>query len=264
MKLNRGHRRKRIVNDLAGEGHTIEEEKQSRYFSVDLAAVIWERDSEDESYDARGEREMSNASSIRRSSLAFGCLLSLGSLLGCGFYADRHVTLTPPAAISSLPVSSSLSVEKKVISVARPRDLRTDPTSVGVASPLSTPAIRSNTDVPMWVANSIILRLEQAGFTVERVETVETAPTSVVLDIAVLRVFASILPGVLQVIPTSHVAAEVEVYQDGRRIFRRTYVGKVETSELFVSTAASTYQALLYRILGRLFKKANQIRYGLL
>lgn len=54
MKLNRGHRRKRIVNDLAGEGHTIEEEKQSRYFSVDLAAVIWERDSEDESYDARG------------------------------------------------------------------------------------------------------------------------------------------------------------------------------------------------------------------
>ena len=41
------------------------------------------------------------------------------------------------------------------------------------------------------------------------------------------------------------VAAQVEVYKDGRRIHRRTYAGKVENPEFFVMTSANEYQTLL-------------------
>lgn len=176
-------------------------------------------------------------------------ILGSGSIAGCAFQ-DRHVTLTPPTTIaqtSSIPSISSPG--ERTISVARPQDLRPNPTIVGNVSAnsygMTTAQVYSNTDIPTWVANSIIQGLERLGFHVERSETVETAPTPVALDIAVSRVFTEHLPGLFRFTGKGDVAVQVEVYKDGRRILRRTYSGKSEETKMVTTNSANEYQGLL-------------------
>jgi hypothetical protein len=58
-------------------------------------------------------------------------LIALGGLLGCAF-TDRHVNLTPPISASFATAASPASAaQPRVLSVARPQDLRPDPTTVG-------------------------------------------------------------------------------------------------------------------------------------
>ena len=142
---------------------------------------------EELSSEDKGRRsEVRNAWRIRRLGLLLTIILGSGHLLGCAF-VDRRVTLTPPTTIPQTFSASTSSSDKKEISVARPQDLRPDPTTVGNIRNgygMVTASVRSNTDIPMWVTNSVIQGLERAGFRVERAETVETAPTPVALDIA--------------------------------------------------------------------------------
>jgi Zn-dependent protease with chaperone function len=98
----------------------------------------------------------------------------------------------------------------------------------------------------MWVTNSIIQGLEQAGYRVERVETVETALTPVAIDIAVLRVFTEHVAGFITVTGKGDIAAQIEVYRDGSRILRRMYAGRYEDTNFFYASAsADAYQVLL-------------------
>jgi hypothetical protein len=76
---------------------------------------------------------------------------------GCAF-TDRHVNLAPPPTVSLVTPSSAVSQNEKVVSVARPQDLRPDPTTVGNIRNgygMVTAQVRSNSDVAMWVANSL-------------------------------------------------------------------------------------------------------------
>ena len=193
---------------------------------------------------------MRNTLCVRRWMLLLTLALSSGNLLGCAF-TDRHVTLTPPATmtIPSPSVSSSPSTDEKTVSVARPQDLRPNPTIIGNVSAnsygMTTAQVYSNTDIPTWVANSIIQGLERSGFRVERSETVETAPTPVALDIAVSRVFTEHFPGLFRFTGKGDVAAQVEVYKDGRRILRRTYSGRSEETKMVTTNSANEYQGLL-------------------
>ena len=194
-----------------------------------------------------GRRRRGEARYTRRWLILLSLVLGSGNLLGCAF-VDRRVTLTPPTTIPQTFNSLISSSNKKEISVARPQDLRPDPTTVGNIRNgygMVTASVRSNTDIPMWVTNSIIQGLERAGFRVERAETVETAPTPVALDIAVSRASTEHAPGFFTMKAKGDVAAQVEVYKEGRRIHRRTYAGKVENPEFFVTTSANEYQTLL-------------------
>ena len=202
--------------------------------------------------------EARNARRIRCLGLLLTTILGSGSVLGCAF-VDRRVTLTPPTTIPQTFSTSASSADKKEISVARPQDFRPDPTTVGNVRNgygMVTASVRSNTDIPMWVTNSIIQGLERAGFRVERAETVETAPTPVALDIAVSRAFTEHAPGFFTMTAKGDVAAQVEVYQDGRRILRRMYTGKVENPEFFVTTSANEYQTLLDAAMKDFLQKA--------
>ena len=177
----------------------------------------------------------------------FSLILFSGTMFGCAF-TDRHVTLTPPTTIPQTFSPSTPSANKKTISVARPQDLRPDPTTVGNIKNgygMVTAQVRSNNDIPMWVTNSIIQGLEQAGYRVERVETVETALTPVAIDIAVSRAFTEHVAGFITVTGKGDIAAQIEVYRDGSRILRRMYAGKYEDRNFFVSTSADAYQVLL-------------------
>ncbi len=82
-------------------------------------------------------------------------------------YVDRHVNLAPPSTISQATPSLTASQTGKVVSVARPKDPRPEPTTVGNIRNgygMVTAQVRSNNDVTMWVANSLISGLEQAGY----------------------------------------------------------------------------------------------------
>lgn len=190
---------------------------------------------------------MRNAWPVRSWALLLSLILGSGSIFGCAF-VDRRVTLTPPTTIPQISTPSSPSSGERTISVARPQDLRPDPTTVGNIRNgygIVTASVRSNTDIPMWMASSIIQGLERTGFRIERVETVETASTPIALDIAVSRVFTEHAPGFLRLTAKGDVAAQVEVYKDGTRILRRTYTGKYENPEFFTTTSANEYQTLL-------------------
>ena len=194
-----------------------------------------------------GRKKLRNTWCVRRWLFLLTFVLGSGNLLGCAF-VDRRVTLTPPTTTPQTFSTSASSSDKKEISIARPQDLRPDPTTVGNVRNgygMVTASVRSNTDIPMWVTNSIIQGLERSGFSVERAETVETAPTPVALDIAVSRAFTEHAPGFFTMKAKGDVAAQVEVYKDGRRIHRRTYAGKIENPEFFVMTSANEYQTLL-------------------
>ena len=185
-------------------------------------------------------------------------ILGLGSIFGCAF-VDRRVTLTPPTTIPQISTPSTPSTGEKTISVARPQDLRPDPTTVGNIRNgygIVTAQVRSNTDIPMWVTNSIIQGLERAGYRAERVETAETASTPVALDIAVSRVFTEHAPGFFRLTAKGDVAAQVEVYKYGTRILRRTYTGKYENPEFFTTTSANEYQTLLDAAMKNFLQKA--------
>ena len=191
---------------------------------------------------------MSKTWRVRRWAFLLVFILGSGSIVGCAFQ-DRHVTLTPPTTIAQASSPPSTSPGERTISVARPQDLRPNPTIVGNVSAnsygMTTAQVHSNTDIPTWVANSIIQGLERSGFHVERSETVETAPTPVVLDIAVSRVFTEHFPGLFRFTGKGDVAAQVEVYKDGRRILRRTYSGKSEETKMVTTNSANEYQGLL-------------------
>ena len=191
---------------------------------------------------------MRNTWCVRRWALLLVLILGSGSIVGCAFQ-DRHVTLTPPATTPQISSVSTPSPDEKTISVARPQDLRPNPTIIGNVSAnsygMTTAQVYSNTDIPTWVANSIIQGLERSGFRVERSETVETAPTPVALDIAVSRVFTEHFPGLFRFTGKGDVAAQVEVYKDGRRILRRMYSGKSEETKMVTTNSANEYQGLL-------------------
>ena len=191
---------------------------------------------------------MRNTWRVCRWVLLLVLILGSGSIFGCAFQ-DRHVTLTPPTTIPHTSSVSPTSPDGKTISVARPQDLRPNPTIIGNVSAnsygMTTAQVYSNTDIPTWVANSIIQGLERSGFRVERSETVETAPTPVALDIAVSRVFTEHFPGLFRFTGKGDVAAQVEVYKDGRRILRRMYSGKSEETKMVTTNSANEYQGLL-------------------
>ena len=202
---------------------------------------------------------MRNAWPVRSWALSLSLILGLGNTFGCAF-TDRHVTLTPPTTIPQMAVSSSPATDEKTISVTRPQDLRPNPTIIGNVSANSygmvTAQVQSNTDIPMWVTNSIIQGLEQAGYRVERTETVDTAPTPIALDIAVLRVFTEHFPGLFRFTGKGDLSAQVEVYKYGTRILRRTYTGKYENPEFFTTTSANEYQTLLDAAMKNFLQKA--------
>jgi len=150
---------------------------------------------------------------------ALSLLLSIlcGGLLSACAFTDRHVNLAPPTVMPPM-VSSSVPQDGKVVSVARPEDLRPDPTTVGNIRNgygMVTAQVRSNNDVAMWVANSLISGLEQAGYRVERAETAETAQTPLSIDIGVSRVFTEYTPSFFTIDGKADVAAQVEVYKQG-------------------------------------------------
>lgn len=177
---------------------------------------------------------------------------------GCAF-TDRHVNLAPPTVMPQIAVPASTSASHRTVSIARPQDLRPDPTTVGNIRNgygMVTAQVRSNNDIPLWVTNSVIAGLEQAGFRVERVETVETAHTPVAIDIAVSRVFTEHAPGFFTLTAKGDVAAQIEVYKQGKRILRRTYAGKYEDPEFFVTTSSSEYQTLLDAAMKDFLQKA--------
>jgi hypothetical protein len=135
---------------------------------------------------------------ISRTILVLAALGCSGLLSACP-YTDRHVNLAPPTMVPQIFASPG-SNGKGVISVARPLDLRPDPTVVGNVRDgygRVGAQVRSNNDVPLWVTNSFITGLEQAGYRVERVETAETAQTPVAIDVTVSRVFVDYTPGLL-------------------------------------------------------------------
>lgn len=182
-----------------------------------------------------------------------------------GFFsacADRHINLVPPTVIPHVSYSSPTgSRTSRVISIARPMDLRPDPTTVGNVRngyEMVMAQVRSNNDVPMWVANSLTAGLEQAGYRVERVETVESAQTPVAIDIAVSRVFTNYTQGFFTITGKGDVAAQVEVYKQGQRIFRRAYAGKYETFALVagIGISADGYQKLLDEAMKDFLQKA--------
>ena len=192
---------------------------------------------------------------VRRWALLLVFILGSGSTVGCAFQ-DRHVTLTPPTTVSQTSNDLPTSSDKKIISVARPQDLRSDPTTVGNirnGQGAVTAQVRSNTDIPMWVANSVIQGLEQAGYHVERVETVQDAPTPVAIDIAVLQVSTEHGRGLFAVNGKGDISAQIEVFLGGRRIRRRRYAGTYEEkktnifahSPVITSIPADEYQVLL-------------------
>ena len=191
---------------------------------------------------------MRNACPVRSWMLSLSFILGSANIFGCAF-TDRHVTLTPPTTIPQIAVSSSPATGEKTISVARPQDLRPNPTIIGNVSANSygmiTAQVQSNTDIPMWVTNSIIQGLERAGYRVERTETVDTAPTPIVLDIAVLRVFTEHFPGLFRFTGKGDLSAQIEVYKNGGRILRRMYAGKYEETKMVTTTSANEYQILL-------------------
>jgi YajG family uncharacterized lipoprotein len=183
----------------------------------------------------------------------FRCALSLllgifcGGLVSACAFTDRHVNLAP-AMMPQIVSSSSVPQDGKVVSVARPQDLRPDPTTVGNIRNgygIVTAQVRSNNDVAMWVANSLISGIEQAGYRVERAETVETAHTPLAIDIEVSRVFTEYAPNFFTIDGKADVAARVEVYRRGQRILRRLYTGKYENTNFVVATSAGEYQELL-------------------
>jgi hypothetical protein len=155
--------------------------------------------------------------------------------------------------------SPTASQNGKVVSVARPQDLRPDPTTVGNIRNgygMVTAQVRSNSDVAMWVANSLIGGLEQAGYRVERAETVETAQTPIAIDIGVSRVFTEYVPTFFTIDGKADVAAQVEVYKQGQRILRRVYTGKYENANFVVATSAGEYQELLNEAMKDFLQKA--------
>jgi hypothetical protein len=105
----------------------------------------------------------------------------------------------------------------------------------------------------MWLTNSIIQGLERAGYHVERVETVETAPTPIAIDIAILQVSTEHGRGLFTLNGKGYINAQIEIFLDGRRIRRRRYVGTYEEkktnifahSPVIVSIPADEYQILL-------------------
>ncbi len=202
---------------------------------------------------------MRNAWPVRSWALSLSLILGLGNTFGCAF-TDRHVTLTPPTTIPQMAVSSSPATDEKTISVTRPQDLRPNPTIIGNVSANSygmvTAQVQSNTDIPMWVTNSIIQGLEQAGYRVERTETVDTAPTPIALDIAVLRVFTEHFPGLFRFTGKGDLSAQIEVYENGRRILRRMYAGKYEETKMVTTTSANEYQTLLDAAMKNFLQKA--------
>jgi hypothetical protein len=184
----------------------------------------------------------------------------LGVFSACAF-TDRHVNLVPPSTIPQFAPSSPATDSQtgRVVSVAHPEDLRPDPTTVGNIRNgygMVTAQVRSNNDVTMWVANSLIGGLEQAGYRVERAETVETAQTPVAIDIGVSRVFTEYVPGLFTINGKADVAAQVEVYKQGQRILRRVYTGKYENTNFVATTSASEYQALLNEAMKDFLQKA--------
>jgi hypothetical protein len=98
------------------------------------------------------------------------CLLLtaiIGSTLfsACAF-TDRHVNLAPPQTIPQITSAVPSLQSGKTVSVARPQDLRPDPTTIGNIRNgygMVTAQVRSNNDVALWVTNSLIGGLEQEG-----------------------------------------------------------------------------------------------------
>ena len=209
---------------------------------------------------------MRNAWPVRSWALLLLLVLGPGNIFGCAS-ADRHVTLTPPTTISQRSISSSSATGEKTISVARPQDLRPDSTTVGdirTGDGRVTAQVRSNTDIPMWVTNSLIQGLEQAGYHVERVETTETASTLIAVDIAVLQVSAEHGRELFAVNGRGYINAQIEIFLEGRRIRRRIYTGTYEErktnifahSPVIVSISADEYQILLDAAMKDFLQKA--------
>ncbi|MBI3246537.1 MAG: hypothetical protein HYZ50_08530 [Deltaproteobacteria bacterium] len=119
-----------------------------------------------------------------------------------------------------------------------------------------TAQVRSNNDVALWVTNSLIDGLEQAGYHVDRAETVETATTPLAIDVGVSRVFTEYVPGFFTIEGKADIAAQVEVYKQGKRVLRRVYTGKYENTNLVVATSASEYQTLLNEAMKDFLQKA--------
>ncbi len=179
-------------------------------------------------------------------------------LPACAF-TDRHVSLAPPQTIPQLAVAASPAQPGKVVSVARPQDLRPDPTTVGNIRNgygMVTAQVRSNNDVALWVTNSLVTGLEQAGYRVERAETVETTQTPLAIDVGVSRVFTEYVPGFFTISGKADIAAQIEIYKQGQRVLRRVYTGKYENTNLVVATSASEYQALLNEAMKDFLQKA--------
>lgn len=182
-----------------------------------------------------------------------------GTFASACAFTDRHVDLSPPVAIQPSTVPPASPESTNIVTITRPQDLRPDPTTIGNIRNgygMVTAQIRSNNDVALWVANSLGAGLEQAGFRVERAETIETAQTPLAMDIGVSRVFAEHTPGFFTLTGKGDVAAQIEVYRRGQRILRRVYAGKYETTDLMAMTSASEYQEFLNKAMEDLLQKA--------
>jgi len=144
----------------------------------------------------------------------------------------------------------------KTVTVARPKDTRADPATIGKwLEGQYTKTVATNTDVAVWVGDAIVESLKQAGFRVERTETVNSAPNVVAIGASVTDAEAEFgVVGLSRTHGEAWVVVKFQIYDSGRVVFTRTFSG---SSNTYAGEATSKqYRQLLDKALSEMLRQA--------
>ena len=150
-------------------------------------------------------------------------------VLALGFAGAMLASCTPVHVdLGSIPPPSkatSVSAPRNApaISIARPTGPGPN-TAIGAYDNGQIPII-VNTDPSLWVANALANRLQQAGYRVERIETLASAETPIALTIDVKEVSCNRMGAFVWNEFHTRVIAQIRVFKTGSIVLQRTYAG---------------------------------------
>jgi hypothetical protein len=163
--------------------------------------------------------------------LGLGAMLFL-SILAEGCYEAQHpIELNKPTALPVLASDIEAPKGAPPITFVRPRDLRSNQVIFEFKHwvefiPVGEHRLIAGNDPAVWLGNGISAGLENAGYSIKRVDKPENADARYVVTSDLTQLQIQVNQGLFSMDCTADVGAAVQVSDAGAKIFEQSYDGQ--------------------------------------
>jgi hypothetical protein len=200
---------------------------------------------------------------IKSSHLPYAAMLVLGVVSLCGCFSSRvPIDLDPATIMPVIPAGREAPPAARPVSLVRPADARTNQNilvnaNVGLLTRVDT--FVAGNDPTVWVGNAFAAGLENAGYKVKRVDSIDAADTPAVVTISLTELTSGSRPGVsihtsFSGVCPGNVVITVKLLKGSETLLDSGYHG--ESAQAGVCTDPTTLQSAEKKALEDVLAKA--------